>query len=78
MTKSLVMENFAQQLRAVIVSRGLTMSAAAGIAGMDTGNFSKVINGKEGLTFERAERIASALGLEIDVRIREKRKISVA
>ena len=56
----------------------MTLSAAATMAGMDHGNFSKIVNGKENLTLERAERIANALGVELCIKVREKRKNAVA
>jgi transcriptional regulator with XRE-family HTH domain len=78
MTKSDAMANFAQQLKTIIQDRGMTLSAAAAMAGMDHGNFSKIVNGKENVTLDRAERIANALGVELCIKVREKRKNAVA
>lgn len=56
----------------------MTPSAAAELAGIDPGNFSRILNGKERVTLDRAERIANALGATLSVKIKKSQKISAA
>ena len=72
------MNQFAEQLRTIIDEAGLTMQAASVMIGIDKGNLSRIVNGKEGVTIERAERIANALGATISVKIKKTKKMSVA
>lgn len=78
MAKSTSMENFAEQITSLIRARGWSFAAAAEVIGIDRGNLSRILRGKEGLTFERAERIAKALGAELSVNVVEKKKNSAA
>jgi plasmid maintenance system antidote protein VapI len=78
MQKSSTMENFINQISEIMRKRGLTLAATAELIGIDRGNLSRILNGKEGLTLDRADRIASSLGLELCVTLTEKRKKSVA
>jgi transcriptional regulator with XRE-family HTH domain len=48
------------------------------MAGIDPGNFSRILNGKEGVTLERAERIANALGATLSIKVKKSEKISAA
>lgn len=78
MSKCDTMTEFAKQINDLIAESGLTMSAAAKVIGMDHGNLSRILNGKEGLTLERAERIANRLGATLSVKVKKKAKISAA
>lgn len=78
MSESVVMTEFCTQIRAFIKASGMTVSAAAEQAGIDPGNFSRILNGKEKVTLERAERIANALGATLSVKIKKTHKISAA
>lgn len=72
------MNQFSEQLKRIIEDAGLTMQAASVVIGIDKGNLSRIVNGKEGVTLERAERIANALGATISVKITKSKKMSVA
>ena len=72
------MNQFSEQLKAMIEAAGMNMQEAAALIGMDKGNLSKIVNGKEGVTLERAERIANALGGTISVKITKLEKMSVS
>jgi len=72
------MNQFTEQLKSMIEAAGLSMQEAAAVIGIDKGNLSKIVNGKEGVTLERAERIANALGGTISVKITKLKKMSVA
>ena len=78
MTKLSAMEQFTKTIRDLLESRGLSISAAARMIGMDHGNLSKILNNKEGLTLERAERIANQLGVTLCIEIKNSEKISAA
>ena len=72
------MNQFSEQLKVMIAAAGMNMQEAAAVIGIDKGNLSKIVNGKEGVTLERAERIANALGGTISVKITKLKKMSVA
>lgn len=72
------MTEFTEQLRGIMKEQGLTIAATAEKIGMDHGNFSKILNGKEKVTLDRAERIVKKLGATLSVKISKVRKISAA
>jgi len=78
MTESAIMNEFCEQLKAFIESTGMGMTAAAHAAGIDKGNLSRILNGKEGVTLERAERIATALGARVSIKVEKIQKKAVA
>jgi len=78
MTESAAMKDFASQIKDLIEARGLSLTTAAVEIGMDRGNLSRILNGKERVTLDRAEIIASRLGVELCVKLRKKQKISDA
>jgi len=78
MSESVAMSEFCTQIRALIKASGLTVSAAAEQAGIDPGNFSRILNGKEKVTLERAERIANAFGATLSVKLKKIQRISAA
>lgn len=72
------MQDFSQKLRDAIKESGLTLRAAAAKIGMDHGNLSKILSGKEGVTIERAEQIAAKLGFRICLELEKISKIGAA
>lgn len=78
MTNLSAMEQFTKTIREILESRGLSISAAARLMGMDHGNLSKILNNKEGLTLDRAERIANHLGVTLCIEVKNSEKISAA
>ena len=78
MSESVAMSDFCTQIKAFIKASGMTVSAAAEMAGIDPGNFSRILNGKERVTLDRAERIANALGATLSVKVKKSQKISAA
>lgn len=78
MQESDSMKQFAEQIKAIIEAQGITLTAAAALIGMDRGNLSRILNGKERVTLDRAERIANALGATICVKVKKTQKISAA
>lgn len=78
MSESAAMNDFCSQIKAFIEASGMTISAAAKQAGIDPGNFSRILNGKERVTLDRAERIANSLGATLSVKVKKSQKISAA
>lgn len=78
MSDSAAMSDFCKQIRKFIKASGMTVSAAAEAAGIDPGNFSRILNGKERVTIDRAERIATALGATFSVKVKKLQKSSAA
>jgi plasmid maintenance system antidote protein VapI len=72
------MNDFCEQLRQLIDATGLTVSKAAESVGIDPGNLSRILNGKERVTLDRAEKLASLFGGTISIKVRKKQKISAA
>jgi transcriptional regulator with XRE-family HTH domain len=78
MSESSIMSDFCKQIKRFIEANGMTPCVAAKLAGIDPGNFSRILNGKEGVTLERAERIANALGATLSIKVKKSEKISAA
>jgi transcriptional regulator with XRE-family HTH domain len=78
MTESTIMTQFAEQIRAMMAEQKLTLTAASRIIGIDRGNLSRILNGKERVTLDRAERIANALGATLCVKLKKVSKMSAA
>ncbi len=78
MTESTIMTQFAEQIREMMAEQKLTLTAASRIIGIDRGNLSRILNGKERVTLDRAERIANALGATLCVKLKKVSKISAA
>lgn len=78
MSESTLMSDFCEQIKAFIKSNGMTLAQAAEVAGVDPGNFSRILNGKERVTLDRAERIATALGATLSIKLKKTQKISAA
>jgi transcriptional regulator with XRE-family HTH domain len=58
-------EIFRVNLRAIMVERGLTIQQLADLVGTARPNMSRILSGKEGLSIDRAEHMAEALGVEL-------------
>lgn len=70
------MTNFIEQIRRLIDSRGMTITAAADAIGIDRANLSRILSGKEGVTVERAEKIANAFGATVCVKdLKDSKKL---
>ena len=67
MSELIAMKTFCDDIQKLIELRGLSVRSAAALIGMDNSNLSKILRGKERLTFDRAERIANALGGSLKV-----------
>lgn len=78
MSESVAMNDFCEQLRRLIESSGMTVSVAAQSVGLDPGNLSRILNGKERVTIERAEKIANLFGGTLSIKLRKREKISAA
>ena len=59
--KSTSAKRFSRNVRAILAARGLTVTEAAKRAGLARPGYSKILAGKEGVTLDRAERIARSL-----------------
>jgi transcriptional regulator with XRE-family HTH domain len=65
--------DLADQLREVIVSRGISASELAKLAGVDHRSIQRFLNGERDITLGSASRIAAALGVRL-VEIGKRRK----
>lgn len=72
MTQSVAMNCFARNVQHLIDRNGLTQVELASLAGIHTPNLNRILKGKEGVTIERAERIAAALGVTLSDLVSEK------
>lgn len=72
MTQSVAMNCFARNVRHLLSETGMTQVELAELAGIHHPNVNRILNGKEGITIERAERIASALGVKLSELVSEK------
>lgn len=72
MTQSVAMNFFARNVRHLLAEQGMTQTELADLAGIHGPNVNRILNGKEGITIERAERIASALGVKLSELVSEK------
>jgi transcriptional regulator with XRE-family HTH domain len=78
MSESVAMNDFCDQLKKLIEASGMTVCAAAQSVGLDPGNLSRILNGKERVTIERAEKIANAFGGTLSIKLKKRNKISAA
>ena len=65
-------EIFRHNVRMLMDDRGLTQAEVAEAIGTSAPNISRVLAGKEGITFERAERIANYFGYPLSALIADK------
>lgn len=63
--KNTAMSRFTDNVLAILDDRGTTITWLAAECGISRPNLSKILNGREGVTLERAERIAEALSVEL-------------
>ncbi len=59
------MECFIENITHIIEARGISQSELARRSGISIPNMNRILRGKEGVTLERAERIADALGKKL-------------
>ena len=82
MTQSVAMNCFARNVRHLLQQNGITQVELAERAGIHGPNVNRILMGKEGITIERAERIASALGVKLSELVSENlpksRKTTIA
>lgn len=69
-------ENFRFNVRALLDQRGLTITKLSGMCGVMRPGLSRILSNKEGVTLDRAEKIAKALGLPLSALISVKFDIS--
>ena len=65
MAKSVAMNVFLENLKFAMEERGLNTSTLATRSGLSISSMSRVLNGKEKMTIERAERVATAVGFSL-------------
>ena len=63
--KHTAMKRFIDNVKTIMESRGLTVQEVADSCGMRRPNLSVILNGREGVTLDRAERIAEALDVDL-------------
>lgn len=68
------MDQFILAIQKIIADSGLSLRDAAVQIGMAPGNLSKILNGKERVTFDRAERIANRLGATLCVDVKKNKE----
>lgn len=68
------MDQFILAIQQIIADSGLSLRDAAVEIGMAPGNLSKILNGKERVTFDRAERIANRLGATLSVDVKKNKE----
>jgi transcriptional regulator with XRE-family HTH domain len=59
------MQTFVTNVRNCLSERGWTIADLASRMGIERPNLSRILNGREGVTIERAERVAAALEVEL-------------
>lgn len=59
------MNRLAANVRSLLRTRGMSQRELAELAGMYEANVNRILQGKEGVTIERAERLAIALGVSL-------------
>ena len=75
MAKSVEMNTFCQNVRSALEANGMTLTSLAERTGIHRPNLSKILNGKEGVTLDRAGVIAAAIGYTLSDLISTKFKI---
>jgi transcriptional regulator with XRE-family HTH domain len=78
MQKLDAMNTFANNVRTALAQRKMSMNELARKLKMDSGNLSKILSCKEGVTLDRAERIAEALDMQLWKLLKNSEKISSA
>lgn len=75
MQQCVAMNNFRNNLRKAIEAAGMTQRDLADASGICYVNISRILGEKEGVTLERAERLANAVGIPLADMISAKFKI---
>lgn len=66
------MEQITEQLKAIREGQNMSLSELARRMGTERSRLSEIERGKVGLTLKRLYRWAEALGMEVDINLREK------
>lgn len=69
-----VMTDYLEQIRRYMQANRITQKQLAAASGTPEPNISRIFRGKEGLSLDRANTLAEALGLELVLTVREKSK----
>ena len=59
------MQRFTDNVARIMTDQGITVTGLASSSGIGRPGLSRILNGHEGITLERAEKIAEALGVEL-------------
>lgn len=78
MQKLDAMNTFANNVKLALAEKKISMNELARRLEMDSGNLSRILSCKEGVTLERAERIATALETQLWRLLKNSEKISAA
>ena len=74
-SERLVKSEIVSRISAVIEKRGLTQAKAAGLLGVSQADVSDLVRGKlKGFSTERLFRLLNALGQDVEIVIRERRR----
>ena len=68
----ILMESYVDQLRLLMKAQGITQKELAQKAGTSEAAVTNAFNGKNGITFERAERWANCLGATLKIQVLQK------
>lgn len=72
------METFAKNVKSELARQKLSMRELSRRLEMDSGNLSRILSCEEGVTLDRASRIAEALQVELWTLLRNSEKMSLA
>lgn len=67
MAESDVMKEFLVNLEKAVAAQSITWRQVAALSGVNEHNLSKIRHGREGVSLQRAEQIASAIGYPLYV-----------
>lgn len=65
-------QTFRHNVKAMLDVRDMSQQALADAIGCSRSNISRLLNGDEGVTIERADKIAKAVGMPLSVLLGEK------
>lgn len=69
-------EAFRENVVEMAREQGMSMSTLAELSGTSQANMSRIVNGHEKVTIQRAERISQALGVPLSEILRLSQKIA--
>lgn len=78
MQKSSAMNCLRKNIKALLAARGMSQKDLSEASGIATSNLSRLLNGSEKVTLERAERIAIAFGISLSELLHENLEKMVA